>query len=107
MAHLKSVLAQNIRTRRKTLGLTQEALAEKVDTVSTYIAMIESEKRTPSFKMIERIAEALKIEAPELFSTKDYPLENTTQLRENLICQFDKFLRAAAKEIEERKDKPM
>ena len=103
MVHLKSVLANNIKTRRKSLGLTQEALAEKVKTVSTYIAMIESEKRTPSFKMIERIAEALKVEAPELFSTKDYPVDKALQLREDLIYQFDKFLRATVKEIEEKK----
>lgn len=103
MMRLNSVLAHNIKTRRKSLGLTQEALAEKVNTASTYIAMIESEKRTPSFKMIERIAEVLKIDAPELFSTKDYPLEKTLQLREDLMNQFDQFLRAAIKEIEKKK----
>jgi ribosome-binding protein aMBF1 (putative translation factor) len=67
-------------TLTHTLGLTQEALVEKIDTASTYIATIESERRTPSFKMIERIAEILKVDAPELFSTKDYPSESTSQL---------------------------
>ena len=100
MVRLKSVLAHNIKTHRKSLGLTQEALAEKVGTVSTYIAMIESERRTPSFKMIERIAKVLKIEAPELFSTKDYPSESTSQLRVDLMTRFDQFLRAAVREIE-------
>ena len=100
MVSLKSVLAKNIKNRRKTLGLTQEALAEKVGTVSTYITAIESERRTPSFKMIERIAEALETEAPELFSTKDYPSEKASRLREDLMTQFDLFLRAAVKEIE-------
>ena len=102
MVRLKSILAKNIKNRRKTLDLTQEALAERVGTVSTYIAAIESERRTPSFKMIERIAEALKIEAPELFSMKDYPLEKASQLREGLIDQFDLFLRAAVKEMERK-----
>jgi transcriptional regulator with XRE-family HTH domain len=102
MIRLKAVLAQNIRNRRKSLGLTQEALAEKVNTASTYIAMIESERRTPSFKMIERIAEILKVEAPELFSLKDYPLESASQIREELMSQFDKFLRAAVKEIDKK-----
>ena len=103
MVRLKSVLAHNIKTRRKVLGLTQEALAEKVETASTYIAMIESERRTPSFKMIERIAKALNIEAPELFSTKDYPLGSTSQLREDLMNKFDQFLLAAVKETEMKK----
>jgi len=103
MVCLKSVLAHNIKVRRKSLGLTQEVLAEKVDTVSTYIAMIESERRTPSFKMIERIAKVLGVEAPELFSTKEYPTESTAQLRKDLMFRFDQFLRAAIKETKEKK----
>jgi transcriptional regulator with XRE-family HTH domain len=100
MVRLKSILAHNIKERRKSLGLTQEALAEKVETASTYIAMIESERRTPSFKMIERIAEILNVDAPELFSTKDYPSESPSQLHENLMSEFDKFLMASARKIE-------
>jgi len=75
-------------------------MAEKINTAATYIAMIESERRTPSFKMIERIAEVLKIDAPELFSTRDYPSESVSQLHENLMAEFEKFLMASAKKIE-------
>ena len=103
MVNLKSVLAHNIKTHRKSKGLTQENLAEKVNTASTYIAMIESERRTPSFKMIERIAEVLRVDAPELFSIKSYPPESTLELREELLNKFDRFIRAAVKEIEEKK----
>jgi transcriptional regulator with XRE-family HTH domain len=102
MIHLKTVLASNIRARRKDLGLTQESLAEKVNTASTYIAMIESGSRTPSFKMIERIAEALRIEAPELFATKTYPVESSSQIREDLMNRFDQFLMAAVHEVREK-----
>jgi transcriptional regulator with XRE-family HTH domain len=102
MTRLKSVLAFNIKSRRKALGLTQEKLAEKVDTAPTYIAMIESGRRTPSFKMIERIAEVLRVDAPELFSVKNYPSESTLQLREELINRFDQFLMAIAREIKEK-----
>ena len=99
MVHLKSVLASNIKAHRKSLGLTQEKLAEMVNTAPTYIAMIEAGRRTPSFNMIERFAEAFRIDAPELFSMKNYPLESTSQIHENLMTQFDKFLRAAVIEI--------
>ena len=102
MASLKSILAFNIKARRKAQGLTQENLAEMVNTASTYIAMIESGKRTPSFKMIERIADILKLDAIELFSAKDYPSQSSMELRKNLINQFDEFLRASAKEIKEK-----
>jgi transcriptional regulator with XRE-family HTH domain len=102
MVYLRSVLASNIKTRRKSLGLTQEKLAEMVNTAPTYIAMIEAERRTPSFNMIERLAEALRIDAPELFSMKNYPSESLSQIHEKLIVQFDKFLRAAVIEIEKK-----
>jgi transcriptional regulator with XRE-family HTH domain len=84
------------------MGMTQESLAEKVNTASTYITMIESGKRTPSFKMIERIAEVLRIEAPELFTMKNYPVESSSQIREDLTNKFDQFLRAAVKEVKEK-----
>jgi transcriptional regulator with XRE-family HTH domain len=85
------------------MGMTQESLAEKVNTASTYIAMIESGSRTPSFKMIERIAEVLRVEAPELFAMKRYPSESASKIREELINRFDQFLRAAVNEVRESK----
>lgn len=103
MAHLKSILAFNIKARRKSQGLTQENLAEMVNTAPTYIAMIESGRRTPSFRMIERIAEVLKIDALEFFSAKGYPPEKSTELREKLINQFEEFVQAAINEIEKER----
>ena len=104
MIHLKSVLASNIRAIRKSQGLTQENLAEKVDTASTYIAMIESGRRTPSFKMIERIAEVLRVDATELFAVKNYPAKPSSEIREELMNRFDLFLRAVVKEIGEKRE---
>jgi hypothetical protein len=52
--------------------------------------------------MIERIAEVLGVDAPELFSTKDYPSESTLQLHDNIMNQFDKFLLASAKKFGEK-----
>jgi transcriptional regulator with XRE-family HTH domain len=55
------------------LGITQAQLAERVDTSTNYIALIETEKRFPHSEMLERIAAALEIDPPALFSTKFYP----------------------------------
>jgi len=73
MISLRSVLAFNMKVQRQVLGLSQERLAERVDTSTHYIGMIESEKKFPSPEMLERIAAALEIDAPALFSTKSYP----------------------------------
>jgi len=99
MIQLKAVLAANLKNRRKTLNLTQDKLAELVNTAPTYIAMIEAGRRTPSFTMIERLAQALQIEATSLFSIADYPTEPVSEIHENLLSEFDKFLRSAAKQI--------
>jgi transcriptional regulator with XRE-family HTH domain len=62
-----------MKVQRKILGISQAQLAEKVDTSTHYIGMIESEKKFPTPEMLERIAGALEIDAPVLFSTKSYP----------------------------------
>jgi transcriptional regulator with XRE-family HTH domain len=62
-----------MKVQRKILGLSQAQLAEKVNTSTHYIGMIESEKKFPTPEMLERIAGALEIDAPVLFSTKSYP----------------------------------
>jgi len=70
MPYLRELLANNMKTYRKARGLSQSKLAEKVNTAPNYIAMIESCKKFPSDKMLERIAGALGIKADLLFSTQ-------------------------------------
>jgi len=62
-----------MKAQRHILQITQAKLAERVNTSTNYIALIESEKKFPTPEMLERIAAALEIDAPALFSTKSYP----------------------------------
>jgi transcriptional regulator with XRE-family HTH domain len=71
-----------MKVQRQILGISQAKLAEKVDTSTNYIALIESERRFPSPEMLERIAAALEIDSPALFSTKTYPKPETGTLAE-------------------------
>ena len=80
MTSLRSVLAFNMKAQRHILGITQMQLAERVNTSTNYIALIESEKKFPTPEMLERIAAALEIDAPALFSTKSYPLTESGTL---------------------------
>jgi transcriptional regulator with XRE-family HTH domain len=73
MTSLKAILAFNMKDQRHILGITQAQLAERVNTSTNYIALIETEKRFPTAEMLERIAAALEIDPPALFSTKSYP----------------------------------
>jgi transcriptional regulator with XRE-family HTH domain len=62
-----------MKAQRQIVGITQAQLAERVNTSTHYIGMIETEKKFPTPEMLERIAAALEIEPPALFSTKTYP----------------------------------
>lgn len=70
-------MAANMKEQRRIRGLSQAKLAEKVNTSIHYIGMIEIERKFPSPEMLERIAGALGIDSPELFSMKAFPLEYT------------------------------
>lgn len=82
MTSLRAVLSFNMKAQRHILGITQTQLAERVNTSTNYIALIESEKKFPSPEMLERIATALEIDAPALFSTKSFPLPKAGTLAE-------------------------
>jgi len=94
MTSLRHIVAINIKNRRSSLGLSQAKLAELVDTAPTYIALIELEKRSPSFEMLERIAAALKVDPPDLFSKAPYPAEVVRQFHESVIIGFEETLRS-------------
>lgn len=63
----KDIFKQNVKYYRTLAGLTQEKLSELTDISSDYLSEIERGKRTPSFKRIELIANALNIETYKLF----------------------------------------
>ena len=74
MTSLRAVLAFNMKAQRHILGITQAQLAEKVETSANYVALIESERSFPTPEILERVAAALEIDAPALFSTRYYPV---------------------------------
>ena len=63
-------MAKNMKAYRSALGLSQAKLAEKVETSTHYIGMIETKKNFPSPEMLERIAAALGIDTIDLFYTE-------------------------------------
>jgi len=95
MTSLRSVLAFNMKAQRYILGITQAQLAEKVDTSTNYIALIESKKSFPTPEMLERIAVALEIDAPALFSTKSYPMPEAgtlAELQEKILSDLSEVI---------------
>ena len=59
-------LGLRIRTLRKALGLTQQGLAERTQVSRIYIQALESNRRTPSMKLLSRLANSLEVEVQDL-----------------------------------------
>jgi len=103
MTSLRSVLAFNMKAQRYILEITQAQLAERVETSTNYIALIESKKSFPSPEMLERVAVALEIDAPALFSTKSYPISESgtlTDLQERILSDLSEVISHRFKKFE-------
>ncbi|MDR1804182.1 MAG: helix-turn-helix domain-containing protein [Treponema sp.] len=72
--NLRRILAANLKEQRKTLGLSQEKLAEMADLSWQTVNSIECHRTWVSDKTLETLADALKIESFQLL----LPIENTT-----------------------------
>ena len=60
------VFGTNLKKYRTALGVSQEAFADKCGMHRTYISSIECFRRSISLENIQRIADALEIEAYKL-----------------------------------------
>jgi transcriptional regulator with XRE-family HTH domain len=98
MASLKKLLAYNMKEQRHVLGISQSALAERIDTSTHYIAMIELERKTPSLLMLERIAAALQIDPPELFSMRSIPSRSIKKMQTAVLADIEKAVNLVVNE---------
>lgn len=60
------IVAENVRARRLSLGLSQERLAHNCGLHRTYIGAVERAERNITISSLERIARALSIPASAL-----------------------------------------
>jgi len=88
MTSLRALLAHNIKERRHALGISQAKLAEKVKTSTHYIGQIELENKFPTPEMLERIASALEIDSPQLFSMASFPGEIIKQFQKDVLDEL-------------------
>ena len=71
MTNLRHILSENLKRLRKQNKISQNQLAERINSAANYISKIESEKQFPSIEMLEKIAEALSCDTLDLFSIKN------------------------------------
>jgi len=103
MTSLRSLLSCNIRKRRQFLGISQAKLAEKVETSTHYIAQIEQMNKFPSVEMLERIAGALEMDSPELFTTQVFTDEAIKCVQDRIQADLDEVCISIKQKITEIK----
>lgn len=67
MTKTQQELGNNIQKLRKETGLTQEEFAEKLNISRTHIGHIEQGRKSPSLKLMEKIAKALRVKVKDIF----------------------------------------
>ena len=73
MPDIRERFGTAVKFRREELGLTQEDLADKARIHRTYLSDVERGARNLSLINIERLALALSITLPELFTKVERP----------------------------------
>ena len=74
--------------RRRILGISQAKLAEKISTSTHYIVQIEQKNKFPSPEMLERIANALEIDSPQLFSMDSFSDIAIKRFQEGILADL-------------------
>jgi len=85
----------NLKAYRKLHKISQTQLANLCDSSTGYIGEIESGKRFPSVSMIERIAEALRIESWRLFTNEPINPSPKTRFAKLAPTQKEEILKMA------------
>jgi len=68
LVDIKMIVAENVRKRRRNLGLSQEKLAKRAGISAKCISQIENAHNT-TLAIVAKIATALEVEPPLLFLT--------------------------------------
>lgn len=69
-ASIRATLAENVRAYRKSLGLSQEELADRCELHRTYIGSVEREERNVSLSTLEVLAAAFDVGVPQLLTAR-------------------------------------
>lgn len=94
MLNFQNDLISNLKFYRKEKGISQERLAEMCDCATSTIGCIECGRQTPSFELLVKISNALRINPADLFlRNASTTIMNTKNLLKNeLIPQIEEFV---------------
>jgi transcriptional regulator with XRE-family HTH domain len=95
---IREILALNLKENRQKCGFTQEKLAEKAGISANYLSMIEVSRKFPTPEMLDRLANALKIETFQLFDASATPEGALLHLERSIIYSIKQVVKETVKE---------
>ena len=75
------MIGKNIQIFRKQMGMTQEALAERVDVARQTVVKWESGESMPDLEMAGRIAEVLQVSVDDLVNAQEGEVESDRRMK--------------------------
>ena len=95
---IREILALNLKENRQKCGLTQEKLAEKAGISANYLSMVEVSKKFPTPEMLDRLANALKIETFQLFDASATAEGAILHLEKSILNNIKQVVKETVKE---------
>ena len=106
MTNIRDVLADNLKQFRQARGWSQAYLAEKTETSTNYIGMLEKSIKFPSSEMIHKLANALEIDPTDLFSKGIDPISTMKMYQKAALEDIHALLgRLINKKIQQLEEK--
>ena len=109
MTNIRDVLAANLKQFRQARGWSQAYLAEKTETSTNYIGMLENSVKFPSSEMVQRLAYALEIDPTDLFSKEIDPISTMKMYQkaalEDIQVLLDQLINEKIHRLEEKTPK--
>jgi len=84
-AELRRVLSSNIKHYRGLRGWSQETVAEKIETSTNFLAIVENGKSWVSSLTLVKLANCFEIEVYELFRPKNAPDDKAREAVKSLM----------------------
>ena len=104
MTNIRDVLAANLKQFRQARGWSQAFLAEKTETSTNYIGMLENSVKFPSSEMVQRLAYALEIDPTDLFSKEIDPISTMKKYQkaalEDIQVLLDRLINQKIQQLE-------
>ena len=99
MTNIRDVFAANLKQFRQARGWSQACLAEKTETSTNYIGMLENSVKFPSSDMIQRLSYALEIDPTELFYLKIDPISTMKKCQKAALEEIQVLLNSMINEM--------